>query len=261
MKKFKFALLALLFLPLIPAHAAVTTSSILNLINAERSKARLSPVVNNAKLTEAAQMKADDMLSKGYFAHVGPDGKDPLSWYAKVGYNWSWAGEILALSQNTESDTAIMTAWMNSPEHRFIIMDLRYTETGIGIAIGTYQGQQTVFVAEEFGLPKVIATAPAPTPVAISIPTQAPTQAQVPSIPVPVQTITKTTNIKSQVTQPIKPVAVAKSVVKKVEAEVLASTSTAAVIQSSAAPVALVEHVFWFTRIRNFLANIFTFFS
>lgn len=157
MKKISFAFIALLFIPLSQALASMSSPAVLELVNAERAKAGLSALITESKLTQVAQLKANDMAAKGYFDHVTPDGHDPWYFYALVGYNWSWAGENLGMIQNSESESAIVEAWMNSPEHRKIILDGRYTETGIGIAEGMYQGAHTIFVAEEFGVPKVAA--------------------------------------------------------------------------------------------------------
>ena len=42
---------------------------------------------------------------------------------------------------------------MNSPTHRANIVNSNYTEIGIGIARGTYEGYNTVFVVQMFGTP------------------------------------------------------------------------------------------------------------
>ncbi|MBX4198757.1 hypothetical protein KW800_00545 [Candidatus Parcubacteria bacterium] len=254
MQKFKYLSMALLFLPLVPAHAAVSSSSILNLINIERAKAGLSAVTMNTKLSQAAQMKADDMLSQGYFEHIGPDGKDPWSWYAKVGYDWSWAGEILAMNTNTESDTAIIEAWMQSPAHKAIIMDSRYTETGIGMAVGIYQGKSTLFVAEEFGVPKASAIAPESAPTLSPAPVRL---AQVPSPSPAPMPITKTNAAVKSVVKSAK-----NSVVKKVEAKeiAVATTTTSAELVATSTPELPTEptKVSLLDKVRNFFAYLFT---
>jgi uncharacterized protein YkwD len=135
-KKILFALSALVLVPTLAAHAQVSSATILELVNGERRVAVLHDVTENAKLDQAAQMKASDMAAKGYFEHNTPDGKTPWDFYSAVGYDWSWAGEILAMDSQTEDNQAIVDAWMSSPEHKKIIMDGRYTETGIGVAVG-----------------------------------------------------------------------------------------------------------------------------
>lgn len=110
-------------------------------------------------LTAAAQDKANDMATLGYFAHTSPQGLTPWYWFQQVGYNFDYAGENLAVNFSDSQD--VTTAWMNSPEHRANILSTDFTQIGIATAQGVYEGQPTTFVVEEFGTP---APAAAPTP-------------------------------------------------------------------------------------------------
>ncbi len=134
-----------------PQVAAVVASSLVDLANGDRASQGLPALEVSPLLQEAAQLKANDMAAGEYFAHVSPTGKDPWYWFAQAGYSFAYAGENLAV-YFTDSD-AVNTAWMNSPEHRANLLDAHYTEIGIATASGMYQGQQTVFVVEEFGTP------------------------------------------------------------------------------------------------------------
>jgi hypothetical protein len=108
-------------------------------------------------LTEAAQEKANDMAANGYFAHTSPAGLTPWHWFENVGYGFTYAGENLAVDFSDSQD--VITAWLNSPEHRANIMNENFTQFGIAIATGTYEGQPAVFVAEEFGTPSSLMAA------------------------------------------------------------------------------------------------------
>lgn len=134
----------------LPNMAAVVESVLVSLANGDRVANGLGKLSENATLQEVAQMKADDMAAKGYFAHMTPDGHDPWYWFDKAGYRFSSAGENLAVYFTDSSD--VERAWMNSPEHRANILG-GYTEVGIATAQGMYEGRPTVFVAEEFGTP------------------------------------------------------------------------------------------------------------
>jgi uncharacterized protein YkwD len=148
--------------------AAVVTSTLVNLANEDRSSANLQQLTVSPVLTLAAQAKADDEASKGYFAHNSPDGKSSWYWFKQEGYTFTYAGENLAVDFN-DSD-AVENAWMNSPTHRANIMNAHFTEIGIATAVGTYEGHQTVFVVQMFGTPT---TAPTGKVVAINNPTSA----------------------------------------------------------------------------------------
>ena len=102
-------------------------------------------------LQRAAQEKVNDMVANSYFAHTSPQGVTPWYWFANVGYDFTYAGENLAVDFSDSQD--VTTARPNSPEHRANIMDTHFTQFGIAIATGTYEGQPVIFVAEEFGAP------------------------------------------------------------------------------------------------------------
>src|SRR5882724_3306911 len=60
--------------------AAVIQSDVVSLVNTERVQNNVGTLAENALLDKAAEAKANDMASKGYFAHVSPDGTVPWHW-------------------------------------------------------------------------------------------------------------------------------------------------------------------------------------
>ncbi|OHA96565.1 MAG: hypothetical protein A3J09_01220 [Candidatus Zambryskibacteria bacterium RIFCSPLOWO2_02_FULL_51_21] len=127
------------------------------LTNAERLENNLPELRENPLLDEAARLKAEDMARNAYFAHTSPEGKTPWYWFQKAGYSYVYAGENLAVNFIDSAD--VTEAWMNSPTHRANIIKGAYTEMGTGIATGVYKGNQTVFVAQVYGRPAVVAAA------------------------------------------------------------------------------------------------------
>jgi len=121
------------------------------LTNEERLEMSLPILIENPLLTHIAQLKAEDMATKGYFAHTSPEGKTPWYWFALAGYQYVYAGENLAVNFSDSKD--VTDAWMNSPTHRANIVQGAYTEMGTGIATGVYQGQETIFVAQVYAAP------------------------------------------------------------------------------------------------------------
>jgi cell division septation protein DedD len=159
--------------------AAVLPGVLTTLTNQERADNGVAPLKENTLLDQAAQDKANDMAENGYFAHTSPSGLTPWYWFQKVGYNFQYAGENLAVNF-FESDQ-VAEAWMNSPTHRANIVKPEYTEIGIGVAQGYYQGHSTVFVAQLFGTPLVFAAAPEnPTPAPKTTTASAPAPAPAP---------------------------------------------------------------------------------
>ena len=135
--------------------SAVLPGALSTLTNEERAKVSLSQLAENPKLVRAAQLKAEDMATKSYFAHTSPEGKTPWYWFNLVGYNYSYAGENLAVNFSDSQD--VTRAWMNSPTHNANIVGRNYKEIGTGVATGTYKGRESIFVAQVYGAPRGIA--------------------------------------------------------------------------------------------------------
>ncbi len=157
----------------IQSASAVNAVDIISLTNQNRSNAGVPVLTTSPLLTDAAQLKADDMAANSYYAHMSPDGKSPLYWLDLVGYHYINAGENLVIDRTTSEQ--VVDAWMNSPDHRENILRPQFTEIGVGTASGVYEGLQTIYVVQEFGMPmpaqatqpKSVAIIPKPTPRAV----------------------------------------------------------------------------------------------
>ena len=149
-----------------PAVAAVVAAVLVELANADRGAEGVGTLAVSPTLTEAAQMKADDMAARGYFAHDTPDGKSPWYWFEEAGYEFRHAGENLAVYFSDSVE--VQRAWMNSPLHRANVLGDQFEEIGIALAQGEYQGHDTTYVVQMFGTPAEASTAvvesSAPTP-------------------------------------------------------------------------------------------------
>lgn len=122
--------------------------ALLSLTNQERSNNGAGALAINAKLSAAAQAKANDMAARNYWSHNTPDGNTPWTFIANAGYSYSRAGENLAYGFATSKDT--ITGWMNSPSHRENLLNTNYTEVGFGYtnaANYNNSGEETIVVA------------------------------------------------------------------------------------------------------------------
>ena len=131
--------------------AAVIVAVLDDLTNKERSQNNLSVLKENPLLAKAAELKAQDMVKKGYFAHTSPEGLTPWHWLDEVGYEYNYAGENLAVNFFDTQD--VTGAWMKSITHKANIVKANYTEMGSGIATGTYKGIETVFAVQVYASP------------------------------------------------------------------------------------------------------------
>lgn len=140
--------------------AAVLPGVLVDLANGDRAASGELPLAVDPLLVQAAQLKANDMAAKGYFAHESPEGLSPWHWFIEVGYQFTHAGENLAVNFVDSED--VEEAWLNSPGHRANILNGAFTEIGIATAEGKYKDRNTVFVVQLFGRPAPLAAAPAP---------------------------------------------------------------------------------------------------
>lgn len=129
----------------------ITATSLYNQTNIARQEAGLKSLSLSDELNKAAFMKAQDMFSKQYWAHNAPDGTQPWKWFADVGYNYDEAGENLA--KGFSSTNAVMTAWLNSPEHKANITKNTYKDVGFAVVSGKLSGGFTTIVVALYATP------------------------------------------------------------------------------------------------------------
>jgi len=132
-----FSIISVIDIPHIPNNiffADVTRGALENLVNNERTHMGLTPLIENAKLDIAAHMKVEDMVKKGYFDHISPEGITPWQWITQAGYKYKYAGENLAVGFYDSND--VFQAWFNSPSHKENFLNPNYKEFGTAVASG-----------------------------------------------------------------------------------------------------------------------------
>lgn len=128
---------------------SITEENVIHLVNESRLSHGAHLLKTDSKLSEAARLKARHMLSEQYFAHTSPDGVTPWVWIDEVEYDYSHAGENLAIHF---TDTASQhAAWMKSPTHRKNILSPEYTGIGVAVERGSLEGKETTVVVQFFG--------------------------------------------------------------------------------------------------------------
>lgn len=172
-KIFTISLIA--FTPGVSYVTDITPQVIVNLTNQARLDNGLPQLALNPKLSQAALAKANDMLREGYFAHTSPSNLSPWYWFQQAGYQYTYAGENLAIDFFVAED--VFSAWMASASHRKNILNGNFTEIGIGVVEGEFNGVNTIIVVQHFGSPAPIQVAetresPAPAPTTAPAPEQ-----------------------------------------------------------------------------------------
>lgn len=147
----KIFVLAFFFIvyPNAAQFSTITSNRIVESTNAIRQKAGLPILMRNPALDKSALLKARDMIENNYFAHESPSGISPWEWFKAVNYNYTFAGENLAMNFSDAEEA--MQAWMQSPTHRANILNANYAEIGVGVAVGKINGRQTTVVVQHFG--------------------------------------------------------------------------------------------------------------
>lgn len=128
----------------------ISVLEIISQTNAQRSAGNLPALKVNEKLSKAAQLKANYMFEKDFWAHIAPDGTAPWKFILDSGYKYLYAGENLAKDFQNSAD--VTAAWMASKAgHRENILGRNYTDIGVAVVNGTLGGFQTTLVVQMFG--------------------------------------------------------------------------------------------------------------
>ena len=121
-------------------------ASLLQTMNGVRASHRLAPLRLDVRLLRAARGHSADMLHRQYFAHGSVAGRALAQ-----GARGPVFGEDLAWGTGSDAQPeVIVQAWMDSPPHRRIMLDCRFSQLGVGIAAGRFGDlpSATVYVAD-----------------------------------------------------------------------------------------------------------------
>ena len=119
-----------------PTGNADFESTLLGLINQERTNQGLARYSLQAPLQAAARLHSTDMACNDFLSHTGSDGSTVRDRIERQGYSWSWAGENIFATGDTSSNAPqrAFTWWMNSAPHRANLLSPNYTDVGLGYA-------------------------------------------------------------------------------------------------------------------------------
>ena len=118
-----------------------------DLVNGERTHARLQALRDDDRLSAVARAHSEDMARRRFFSHVNPSGEDPTARGRRAGYECRRIlGDVIrvGLAENLyeASGTArddiehrSVEGWMKSPGHRANILEKNYSRTGVGVAV------------------------------------------------------------------------------------------------------------------------------
>lgn len=113
-----------------------------------RAQQGLSGLHVSKQLRSSSARKARDIRRCQDFSHDAC-GRDAFYWFKKVGFlRGSYgAGENLELGNGTAGTVrGAMSAWLNSDDHRNVLLTRNFDDVGIGVATGDFKGYSDVAV-------------------------------------------------------------------------------------------------------------------
>jgi uncharacterized protein YkwD len=119
------------------------------LINRQRAQRRLPPLHTNQRLNRSAQGWTNTMVSRAAFTH----GRDFSARISAAGFNWSMAGENIAIGYTTPAQ--VVSGWMASSGHCQNILSPSFADVGTGVSTRSSDGSASSGGSwtEDFGLP------------------------------------------------------------------------------------------------------------
>ena len=120
---------------------AAAKQDIIDRTNAIRREQGISALTVNAKLMQAAQVRADEMAASGIYSHTRPDGRksNTVTDSKYTGENIHSISELYLDQQQKTLSEAVVNLWSNSKAHADNMTSSRYGEIGVGLARGVNQ--------------------------------------------------------------------------------------------------------------------------
>lgn len=113
---------------------------ILFLANQQRNFHKLPQFQASTQLADVARAHSRDMLARGFFAHVNPEGLNPKDRAVRAGLKFGTIAENIYATENGTSDAAeaashIVSGWMANRGHRANILAPALRFLGVGVAV------------------------------------------------------------------------------------------------------------------------------
>lgn len=127
--------------PTVPTNDAdvdAMKQDIVDRTNVLRREQGISALTVNAKLMQAAQVRADEMAASGVYSHTRPDGRksNTVTDSKYTGENLHNISELYLEQQHKTLSEAVVELWSNSKAHADNMTSSRYGEIGVGLARG-----------------------------------------------------------------------------------------------------------------------------
>lgn len=108
------------------------------MVNTARTENGLPALSWSNALAGIARNHGADMIQRGYYDHVDPEGRGPDYRADAAGISYYLISENIAAGN--VSPEVIFDGWMASPDHRYNILDPEVDQVGIGVVLGGEMG-------------------------------------------------------------------------------------------------------------------------
>lgn len=107
------------------------------LINEKRGEQGLNPLEWNETVAKVARLHSQDMANNKFFSHTGHDGSSVDDRADSVGLSkWRAIGENIAYNRGYAQPVEFaVERWMQSAKHKQNLLDDRWQESAIGVAV------------------------------------------------------------------------------------------------------------------------------
>lgn len=124
------------------AGLQAASAAVVCLVNAQRTKRSIPALRVSRRLARAALAHSADMVRRGYFSHVSPDGGTPRLRVKRAGYirkvKDGKINETLATGVGERGTAAELVARLLSDgPHRRILLSREYRDLGVGFVLGS----------------------------------------------------------------------------------------------------------------------------
>jgi uncharacterized protein YkwD len=141
------------------ASAPALEESVLDGLNGVRARAGLAPLRPARGLEEAAGAHGRAMVEGGFFAHDSASGEPSwlrISRFYPPSPSWR-VGENLVWRRGGISAAQAVSAWLDSPPHRVIMLSAVWRQVGVAAiraarAPGVFGGRPATVVVADFGV-------------------------------------------------------------------------------------------------------------
>nr|WP_326184168.1 CAP domain-containing protein [uncultured Oscillibacter sp.] len=120
------------------ADTEAVRQEIVDLTNALRQGQRLQPLKVNALLTQAAQVRAEELAASTTYAHTRPNGE---AYYTVtdcpyLAENLHRVADLYLGQQKLELASYVVDSWAGSDTHRTNLLNSQLSDVGVGLARG-----------------------------------------------------------------------------------------------------------------------------